>query len=182
MTGRRERAGAAALLTARAADLARPLQHRRTGTSLELLLATLGDQRVALPAQALREVRPPTPLAPVPGTSEVLLGIAAGHAQALAVASLAALLGVASAAPSTVQWLLVLDDATAPVGLLVDSVDDVVSVDGQGLGPPPEGSALIAGLAPDGALVLDIPALLGDARLFLDARPEPTEADSWHHA
>lgn len=170
-----------ALLAARAADLARPLQQGHATDSVDVLLATVGGQPVAVAVESLREVRPPTPLAPVPGTSAVLVGIAGGHAEALVVASLAALLGLTSTVASTGQWVVVLDDPAAPVGLLVDTADDVVSVDRQDLSPPPESTALIAALAPGGVLVLDPRALLGDPRLFL-TRPDPTEAHSWQDA
>lgn len=171
-----------AVLAARAADLARPLEQEHATDSVDVLLATVGGQQVALAVGSLREVRPPTPLAPVPGTSAVLVGIASGHAEALVVASLAALLGLSSAVASTEQWVVVLDDPTAPVGLLVDTADDVVSLDRQDLSPPPESSAVIAALARGGVLLLDIHALLGDPRLFLTARPDPMEVISWQDA
>lgn len=175
-------AGDLAVLTARAVDLARPLEQERATASLDVLLATVGGEQVAVPVEALREVRPPTLLAPVPGTSPALVGIAGGHGEALVVASLATLLGLPSPVASARQWVLVLDDPTAPVGLLVDTADDVVSVDSQDLSPLPESSPLIAAVAPGGVLVLDTPALLGDPRIFLSARPDPTEANSWQDA
>jgi chemotaxis signal transduction protein len=171
-----------AVLASRAADLARPLEQERATASVEVLLATVGGEQVAVPVEALREVRPPTLLAPVPGTSPALVGIVGGRGEALVVASLATLLGLASPVAPTGQWVLVLDDPAAPVGLLVDTVGDVVSVDSQDLSSLRESSALIAAVGPGGVLVLDIPAVLGDPRLFLSARTDPTEANSWQDA
>jgi purine-binding chemotaxis protein CheW len=175
-------ASSLALLAARAADLARPLEHERATASVDVLLATVGGEQVAVQVEALREVRPPAPLAPVPGTSPALVGIAGGHAEALVVASLATLLGLACPAETAGQWVLVLDDPASPVGLLVDTADDVVSVDSQDLRSPPDSSALISAVAPGGVLLLDTPALLRDPRLSLSARPDPTEANSWQDA
>jgi chemotaxis signal transduction protein len=171
-----------AVLAARAAELARPHHDDQATHSVDVLLVTVGAQQVALPVEALREVRPPTPLAPVPGDSDVLVGVAVGHTGALAVASLAPLLGLAPSAPPSAQWMAVLDDPAAPVGLLVDTADDIVPLDSDGLTRPPESSVLIAAVSAGGALLLDTAVLLGDPRLYLDRRLDPTEVTSWHHA
>ena len=171
-----------AVLAARAAELARPDDDGQATHSIAVLLVTVGAQHVALPVEALREVRPPMPLAPVPGAHDVLVGIAVGHAEALAVASLATLLGLAPAVPPSAQWMVVLDDPAAPVGLLVDSADDIVPVDSQEMATPPESSVLIAAVTAGGDLLLDPTALLRDPRLHLDRRLEATEATPWHEA
>lgn len=171
-----------AVLAARAAELARPHDDGQVTHSVDVLLVTVGAQHVALPVEALREVRPPTPLAAVPGNHDVLVGVAVGHTGALAVASLATLLALTPSVPQSAQWMVVLEDPAAPVGLLVDTADDIVPVDSQDMTTPPEASVLIAAVTAGGALLLDTAALLGDPRLYLDRRPDPTEVTSWHQA
>lgn len=179
VTSRASDAETLAVLNARAAVLAQPLEQQHDTTLADLLLVTVGGRPVTVPVDALREVRPPGPVAPVPAGNAVLIGIAAGHAGALVVASLAALLDLPATAAPTEQWVVVLDDPDAPVGLLVDTADEIVSVNRQDLTSSPESGALIAALAPGGALVLDPAALLRDPRLFLSPRPDATEAISW---
>ena len=173
---------AEARLDARASELARPDDDGDGGDPVDVLVVTVGGQPIALPVDALREVRAPTPFAPVPGPGGVLVGVIGGHGEALAVADLSALLGLAPARTPTGQWVVVLDDPVAAVGLLIDMADDIVSLDRQDLSPPPRDSVLIAAVADDGLLVLDAAALLADPRLFLAARLDPTEVTSWHDA
>lgn len=168
-------------LDARAGELARPDDDGLGGHPIDVLLVTVGGQLIGLPVDALREVRPPTTFAPVPGAGTVLVGVIAGHGEALPVASLSTLLGLTPAPPSIQQWVVVLDDTAAAVGLLVDTANDIVSLDSEGLSPPPRDSVLIAAVAHDGVLVLDAAALLADPRLFHAAQRDSTEV-SWHDA
>jgi purine-binding chemotaxis protein CheW len=162
------------VLSSRAAALARPLEESDTGEVLELVVLLVGDRRVALPVASLREVRPPGPVARIPGAHGALAGVVAGHGEALAVADLAAVLRQpARAAPDT-QWLAVLAHPTAPLGLLVDSADDVVALPARELSSAPEPGGTVLGVAPDGLLVLDPAALLDDPRLFLSS-PDTSE-------
>lgn len=169
---------ALAVLAARAAELARPLQDEQDGSTVELVLVALEGQQVAIPLRDVREVRPPGPVAQVPGSSVALAGVVAGHGEALAVASLASLLELPSALPSDEQWLVVLDHRTAPLGLLVDAVLDILAADPAELALPSDAHGLITAALPDGAVLLDASAVLRDPRLFLTP-PESTKEPSW---
>lgn len=163
-------------LRARAVELARPLEDQQDD-QVALLVLDVGGQQVALPVDALREVRAPAPVLHVPGSPSELAGLTGGHGEGLAAASLADLLGLSTTVPADGQWLAVLDHPLAPLGLLVDGAVDIVAVDRADLSPPPGPDGLVAGLTPEGALVLSADALLRDARLFLDP-PEPTKEPS----
>lgn len=167
------------LLLARAVELARPLADDSDGRTVDLLVLRVGDQRVAVPLEDVCEVRPPSPLARVPGCNDVLLGLVGGHGDALAVAALGRLLAIPGAAPPDRQWVAVLTHPTAPLGLLADTADDIVMVGRDELSAPPDSHALVHALAPDGTVVLDIVALLRDPRLSLHAH-HPTKEHSWH--
>jgi purine-binding chemotaxis protein CheW len=163
----------ARVLQARAAELARVVEDRQDDR-VALLVLDVGGQQVALPVEALREVRAPAAVLQVPGTSPELAGLTGGHGAALAAASLAGLLGLATAVPPDAQWLAVLDHPLAPLGLLVDAAVDIVAVERADLSPAPSADGLVVGLVPGGALVLSAAALLQDTRLFL-APSHPTK-------
>lgn len=158
----------AATLHARAVELARPLDDDAQDGRLALLVLEVGGQQVALPVADLREVRPPSPVTPVPGGSSVLAGLVGGRGAGLAAVSLAALLGRSAAVALDEQWVAVLDHPTAPLGLLADAAVDIVTVDSSTLSLPTGAGELVTALLPGGALLLDAAALLRDPRLSLD--------------
>lgn len=170
-----------ARLAARAAELARPLDEQSAESSSDLLVAAVGTHRVALALAGVQEVRPPGPVAQVPGSNGTLTGIVGRRGDALPVADLGALLGLPAGAEADDQWVIVLDHRTSPLGLLADSVLDIVEVQHDDLCPPTDPGGLTRALLPDGAVVLDVPALLRDARLSL-APPDPTEESPWQEA
>lgn len=154
-------------LHARAVQLAQPLEHVHDDR-VELLVLEVGGRQVAVPVGELREVLAPGPVVRVPGSPPELAGLAGRHGEGVAAASLAALLGLRTAVPADEQWLAVLDDPVAPLGLLADAAVDIVTVSRGDLSPPPTAEGPVAALVPGGALVLATAALLRDPRLFLD--------------
>lgn len=170
--------GDGVLLAARAAELARPLAERQDGDTVDLLVVTAGGQQVAIPIGSVREVLPPGPVAQLPGSPGALTGLVGGHGDALAVAALAALLGLPGSVPPDQQWVIVLDHASAPLGLLADTTVDIVTVSRQELSAPAESGGLVNALLPGGDLVLDPAVLLRDPRLSL-MPPDPTKEPSW---
>jgi chemotaxis signal transduction protein len=168
------------VLAARAAELARPLAEDAAEQQvLDVLLLSIGEQQVAVPLDALQGVRAPQPLTAVPGASGVLAGVIGGRGDAVAVASLAALLGLAASSPPDQQWVVVLDDA-APLGLLADTADEIVRLHSSDL-TVSDDATLVAALAAGGILVLDPAAVLRDPRLFLH-QTDATEEPTWHEA
>jgi purine-binding chemotaxis protein CheW len=169
------------LLARRARDLARPLDDQQDRSNLDLLLVAVGEQQVALAVEDVRGVRPPGAVSHVPGGQGALVGLAGGHGDALAVAALSHLLALPGTRPAHEQWVVVLEHPSAPLGLLVDAALDIVSVHETELRPPSDPGVLIRALLPQGALVLDTPALLRDPRLSLRAT-DPAEETPWPHA
>lgn len=167
------------VLAARAVELARPVGEEQENGTLELLLVAVGDQPVAVPVQDVRAVRPPGPVAQVPGGIGVLTGLVGGSGDPLVVAALAGLLDLPLSRPAHEQWVVVLDSATAPLGLLADAALDVMTVAFRELRAPTDPGGLTRGLLPDGTVVLDTAALLHDARLSLPM-PDQTEEPTWH--
>jgi chemotaxis signal transduction protein len=167
-----------ALLAARAAELARPLDTQQDDDTLDLLVLAVGAQRVAVAVEDVREVRPPGPVAQVPGSNAALAGVVGGRGEALAVATVAALLGLPPTEPLDEQWVIVLDHRTAPLGLLADTAEGIVTVGREELSAPTDPGGLTRALLRDGAVVLDTAAVLRDPRLSL-ASPISTEEPLW---
>lgn len=154
------------LLDARAAELARPARKDSDGGSWELLVVSVSDVQVGIPVEHLREVRTPGHVTRMPGSNGVLVGLVGGHGGALAVASLARLLGLPSALPPDEQWVAVLDDPSAPLGLLVDAADGLATVAAADLSWQADTGGLVMARMPDGVLVLDPAVALADTAAF----------------
>lgn len=170
-----------ALLDARAAELARPLQDESDAQQIEMLVLNVGDRQVAVPVEHLSEVRPPSRLTRVPAAGGALVGLLGGHSGTLAVASLAQLLGLVPQVAPDEQWVAVLHDGAAPLGLLADSAEGVLRVSERDLTPLPDVGGLVMAGAPGGTLVLDPAAVLTDARVFFTP-PRPMEELPWDDA
>ena len=166
------------LLAARAAELAKPLEEEADAGTVDLLVVMVGGQQVALRLQDVRGVRPPGPVTLVPRTAEALAGVVGGYGEVLPVAALGTLLGLAPALPPEQQWVVALDDAAAPLGVLADVAVDIIPVGPDDLIPPSDSASLVAALLPDGTIVLDTAALLSDPRASFSP-PDPTEELPW---
>jgi chemotaxis signal transduction protein len=162
-----------AVLAARAAELARPLDPDQED-EVDLLVLVVGRLHVALPVAAVRAVRAPGPVAQVPAGAGALVGMIAEQGEALPVGGLATLLGLPFAAATDQQWVVVLDHPTAPVGLLADRAVDIVSVRHADITSTAEPGGLTTGLLADGTVLLDPSAVLHDPRLAV-APSDPTK-------
>ncbi len=111
----------------------------------EALTVTVGGEALALPAGAVREVLRPRPVTRVPHAPPGLLGLINLRGAVLPVASLARLLGVDAAPPSSASRIVVLGGVVlggrAAFGVLVDSVS---ALGGQGEARAVEPEALLA--------------------------------------
>jgi chemotaxis signal transduction protein len=166
------------LLASRAAALARPLDDEADVGTIDLLVLALGDQQVAVRLQDVRAVRPPGPVTLVPQTGTALAGVVGGYGEVLPVAGLGGLLGLTPGLPPDQQWVLVLHDPAAPLGLLTDAAVDILTIRPADLIAPADSAALVAAVLPDGTVVLDGPAVLSDPRVSFRP-PYPTEEPSW---
>lgn len=168
-----EPAEAQALLEARARALARPLQPpAATGSLLQLVSFHSGPLPLALESRFVRQVLRSTEPTPLPGAPPLLRGLVLLRGEVLPVVELAPLFG--QPAPALRPGpLLVVGTGHAELVLATASVEEVRSLPRSELLPPPpalapqEGS-LLAGVSPQGLLVLEGSALLADERLFFD--------------
>lgn len=166
-----DRLDAQARLQERARLLARPLVgDERDGE--EHLMVAVGAVRLAVPVTALRHTAVPGPVTALPGLPPELRGVRPLRGEVVCLADAGAVIGTPAVGEPASQPVVVLEDPS-PLGLLVDEVLGVVTLDPSDLLPPPARDArlagVLAGLTAEGTLVLDAAALLTDPRLHLSA-------------
>jgi chemotaxis signal transduction protein len=164
-----------AVLVQRAAALARPVQPADRGAANEMLVFTVGGQLYAVVAAGVREVLAAPELSRVPGGPPGLLGVANVRGDILPVADTGRLLGT-SVTRSEGAQVLVLDGAGPPLGLLVDEVVELRGLSDDDIVQPPSDSLngtghVLSGVASQ-TVVLDVTALLGDHRTFVNVNDD----------
>ena len=158
----------------RARRLAKPLvEARPAAASIEALVFSVGRARYALPTRFVREVAHLGRIAPVPGASDLLCGVASHHGEVLAVLQPRGLLGGEAEEEAERRWLVVCGERRAEFALLADAVHELrVFDEGEALAPlgrPDTASGeYVSGVTADAVLLLDGARLLEDARLKLD--------------
>lgn len=132
--------------------------------SAELFVFRVGDERFACDVRAVEEVIESPLLYPLPGSDAAVAGVCQHAGRTLPVADASSLLGVDGASGAVV---LVMRRGTDHVGLLVDDVDDVRTIELSTLRQPPhDGDDLLLAVHWDGATLLAV----------LDARAMVTTA------
>jgi purine-binding chemotaxis protein CheW len=162
----------ARLLAERARALARPGDRagRDEARPLDVVRFTLGGRAVAVGArwvvEAVREVTP----TPLPGATPPVRALVAWRGRVLTALDLRDALGAPPRAADGPGQLLVLGAERPELGLLVDEIVGLDTLDERRLHPPPDGAAggdYAAGLADDATFLLDGAAVL---------RRHPTDA------
>jgi purine-binding chemotaxis protein CheW len=88
-----------------------------------VLVCRVGNQRVALPVAAVRQVVASQPVVRIPGAPEAIRGVANVQGTLVTAVSAPRLLGLPLPAQS--DWLVVLSLCNGRVGIEVDDVEDV---------------------------------------------------------
>ncbi|MEA2624968.1 MAG: purine-binding chemotaxis protein CheW [Candidatus Binatota bacterium] len=163
----------ARVLQERARLLARPSERDRTGETLSVLAFTLGGERYALETRHLREILRPTPVAPVPGLPEYVLGVTSLRGEILAVVDLRILLGLPAGPASDRARLIVLGDRFAEFAIVAEAIEEAAVIPVRDLTASSAalwgtGREVVRGITPQAWIVLDASALLSDRRLFFD--------------
>lgn len=165
-------ADARAVLERRARHLAEPKVAESHARDQAVRLEVSG-RWYSVPSSLVREVLAPGPVAGLPGRGHALQGVRSAGSGVVVLADLSALstqVGVSD--PD--ECFVVVIDGTAPLGLLADRVTMADSTEQ----PPatPRTGGFTGGMTPDGVVLVDVEALLADARLSVPIRtsdPEP---------
>lgn len=152
------------LLRERARALARPLGASDVAPTLEVLRVGIGGRALAVETRHLHAVLRDVAPTPLPGAAAPVSALVPWRGRILTALDLRAPLGIPATADDAARHLLVLGDALPELGLLVDEVHALESLDPARLHPLPDGAAArreyVAGLTDDALLLLDAAALL----------------------
>jgi purine-binding chemotaxis protein CheW len=183
------------VLEERARQLARRQVDDRAATfGVEMLTFALGRERFAIESRYVYAAFPLVDLVPLPGATPPVVGLTRWRGDVLTVADLRRLVGLTTGALDDLSRVIVVGDAAPELGILADTLADIVSIDPSQLHATPsdrrgEAHALLRGVTPDGIHVIDVLALLArqsDARATtaivaeetLSHKSPSTESDS----
>jgi purine-binding chemotaxis protein CheW len=121
----------------------------------ELIAFCLGEQEFCIAITDVREIRSWAPATPVPGAPDYVRGVINLRGAVLPVIDLGARLGLAAADPTARHAIVVVQARGQTVGLLVDSVSDIITVSAADIQPPPEAAGHGTRLMVRGLLAVD---------------------------
>ena len=114
-------------------------------TALRLLLFRAGGQVFAVAAGTVREILPASPTTRIPGAPEAVQGLINVRGLLVTVVDVARAVGVAAGAAPAAGSIILVEMGQRPVGLAVDEVLDLVSVQAEAL----DDQAKLPGVRPD---------------------------------
>lgn len=97
----------------------------------------LGTELYGLPLERLREVARLTRLRRIPGVPAAVAGLVNLRGEIICALDTRAILGLSPCLPSEAAVLIALRSFDYPVGLVVDSIADIFSIDPGQIDPPP---------------------------------------------
>jgi purine-binding chemotaxis protein CheW len=161
------------VLEERARALARPPDDHDDGDALELVVLAVGGERYGVDVRQIREVRPLTGLAPVPGTPAFWSGVVNLRGGLCPVLSLRRYLrGAAPAAEAEEAGVLVVVTAPFTAALLADAAAEVRRCPPEDLRPAPGAAgdrahAAVHAVTDDLVQLLDPAVLLAEPALVV---------------
>lgn len=159
----------AAILQERARRLAQPAAEARARAD-DGVFVRIGGEAAVLPASRLRDLVPAPSITPIPGSPELLVGLARMRGALAPVFDAGPLLTGRATQISARARLLTVDGPGRPdLVLLVEAVDDTRPFPAAPPVPAPtDAPPCLAGMTEAGELVIDAAALLEDPRLMVD--------------
>jgi purine-binding chemotaxis protein CheW len=105
---------------------------------VELMAFCIGSQEFCVDIASVREIRGWTPATALPHAPPFVLGVVNLRGVVLPIVDLAARLGLAAAAPTSRNVIIVAQVGKQIIGLLVDSVSEILTVTIDTLQPTPD--------------------------------------------
>lgn len=169
----RARAADTALLDERARRLAAPAARPEAEHPMQVLEFSVAEERYGFEAREIDDVQPLRDLTPLPGERAFWRGLVNVRGRIVPVIDLRRFFGLPERGISDLHRILMLRRDDLEVGLLVDAVDGVASIDAATLQAslPAMGEidgAFIKGITADRRVILDAQAILADPRILLD--------------
>lgn len=171
----------AALLKLRARRLALPRDLSMDGpVGIDVLCCRINTERYAVALDHLSEVMPLGHWTPVPGQPQYLLGVTNLRGDIRPVIDLHSLLGMDTPAEESRAWVIFINHAGGEVGLRVDGLDRIISLDDSTLTKPHQtGNGLpqrfVSGISAETLILLDIPQILA-LDVLTDSRADTRRA------
>lgn len=110
----------------------------------ELIAFRIGEQEFCIDIMMVREIRGWSPATPLPQAPDYVRGVINLRGAVLPVIDLGARLGLGACEPSVRHVIIVAQIGRRIVGLLVDAVSDILTVDAEAIKPTPQvGSAMV---------------------------------------
>ena len=126
---------------------------RPINQSLEIIAFKLHEQQFCVRTTTIREIRGWGPAMPVPQAPRDVMGVMNLRGSVIPIINLAVKLGMAGTEPSERSAIVVAEVHNMAVGLLVDSVSDILTVSTEILQPVPEMGSLANSGFSDGIIV-----------------------------
>jgi purine-binding chemotaxis protein CheW len=115
-----------------------------TAQDLELVAFRVGNQEFCIDIMSVREIRGWTPATPIPHAPKFVRGVINLRGAVLPIVDLAARLGLPSVDPTARHVTIVTQVGDRLVGLLVEAVSDILSLDPEMIQPTPDVASAIA--------------------------------------
>jgi purine-binding chemotaxis protein CheW len=125
------------------------------GQSHEFVSFRIGAQDFCVDIIAVREIRGWTPASPLPHSPSYICGVINLRGSVLPVIDLAQRLGIRKSDPTERHVIIVTEMQNRLVGLLVDSVSDIITVRAKLIQPTPDVSSTLARSFVTGVLALE---------------------------
>lgn len=122
--------------------------------SLEIIAFKLHEQQFCVRTTTIREIRGWRPAMPVPQSPKEVMGVMNLRGSVIPIINLATKLGMAAAEPTERSAVVVAEVHDLAIGLLVDSVSDILTVSTDLLQPVPEMGNLTSIAFSDGIIVM----------------------------
>lgn len=168
----------AAILRARAADLARVRAAPPGGDRLEIVEFSLAGERYGLELARLREVQPLGDLTPIPCTPPFVVGVVSVRGRIVAVLDLGLFFDLPRGGLHDLHRVLVVEADGLDVGILADDVAGSRTVPLADLRPPPATltgarRTYVRGVTADGLAILDAAQILAEERVVVREEVSP---------
>ncbi len=109
-----------------------------SGDQIELISFHIGDQEFCVDIMSVREIRGWAPATPLPQTPAYMRGVINLRGAVLPIMDLAVRLGLPATEPSARSVIIVIKEGERLVGLLVDAVSDILTINPGMIQPTPD--------------------------------------------
>ncbi len=140
----------------------------------ELIAFRIGDQEFCVNIMSVREIRGWTPATPLPHSPSYVLGVINLRGVVLPIINLSIRLGMKPVEPEARHVIIVAQAGAKVVGLLVEAVSDILTVNDDNIQPTPEVTSDLEKQYARGILAIDkrMICLIELGALFPDAESE----------